>query len=127
MSRLDAVSYISHGVGKGGRQIESRTPQGASETSASEGEAAKDGKQKEAALGQYTVTLHAKATAGKVDPLTGRGPEVDRTHPARSSRSRTNPPYVRDPGAGKPAIPQGTARKIVEGNAPATHRKSAQK
>src|SRR3546814_2838098 len=55
MSRLDAVSYISHGVGKGGRQIESRTPQGASETSASEGEAAKDGKQKEIALGQYTV------------------------------------------------------------------------
>ena len=31
MSRLDAVSYISHGIGKGGRQIESRAPQGSDE------------------------------------------------------------------------------------------------
>jgi ATP-dependent Clp protease ATP-binding subunit ClpA len=29
MSRLDAVSYISHGIGKGGKQIETRPPQGA--------------------------------------------------------------------------------------------------
>ena len=28
MSRLDAVSYISHGIGKGGRRIEDRTPKG---------------------------------------------------------------------------------------------------
>src|SRR5205085_7358626 len=31
MSRLDAVSYISHGIGNGGRQIETRGPQGAEE------------------------------------------------------------------------------------------------
>ena len=29
MTRLDAVSYISHGIGKGGRRIEDRTPKGA--------------------------------------------------------------------------------------------------
>src|SRR6478609_1664631 len=28
MSRLDAVSFISHGIGKGGRRIEDRTPKG---------------------------------------------------------------------------------------------------
>ena len=28
MSRLDAVSFISHGIGKGGRRIEDRSPKG---------------------------------------------------------------------------------------------------
>jgi ATP-dependent Clp protease ATP-binding subunit ClpA len=28
MSRLDAVSYISHGIGKGGRRIEDKSPKG---------------------------------------------------------------------------------------------------
>src|SRR3546814_20743104 len=98
MSRLDAVSYISHGVGKGGRQIESRTPQGASETPASEGEAAKDGKQKETALGQYTVNLNAKAKAGQVDPLNERGPAVDRTIHILCRRRTNNPPTPPPPG-----------------------------
>src|SRR5690349_2633351 len=31
MSRLDAVSYISHGIGKGGKQIDAKTPKGAEE------------------------------------------------------------------------------------------------
>ena len=29
MSRLDAVSYISHGIGKGGKRIEDKSPRGA--------------------------------------------------------------------------------------------------
>ena len=32
MSRLDAVSFISHGIGKGGRQVENRNPKGTEET-----------------------------------------------------------------------------------------------
>jgi ATP-dependent Clp protease ATP-binding subunit ClpA len=31
MSRLDAVSFISHGIGKGGKRIEDRSPQGSDE------------------------------------------------------------------------------------------------
>ena len=34
MSRLDAVSFISHGIGKGGKQLESRAPQGSDESQA---------------------------------------------------------------------------------------------
>src|SRR6478752_7682603 len=73
MSRLDAVSYISHGVGKGGTPPEAREVKGAEEEKA----AKTDGKQK--SLKQFTVDLNEKARAGKVDPLIGRMPEVERT------------------------------------------------
>jgi ATP-dependent Clp protease ATP-binding subunit ClpA len=97
MSRLDAVSYISHGVGKGGTPTETREVKGAEEEKAQKA----DGKQKaESALKQFCVDLNAKARDGKVDPLIGRGPEVDRTIQILCRRSKNNPLYVGDPGVG---------------------------
>src|SRR4029450_9024485 len=104
MSRLDAVTYISHGVGKGDTPAETRAPEGTEE----KGEQ-KEGK-KESALQQFTVNLNDKAKAGKVDPLIGRMLEVSRPVQTLCRRSKNNPLYVGDPGVGKTAIAEGLAR-----------------
>ena len=118
MSRLDAVSYISHGIGKDGKLAEPR-PGADADLKNEEPEDAKAKKdKKEGALDQFTVNLNEKAKQGRIDPLIGRTAEVDRTVQILCRRSKNNPLYVGEPGVGKTAIAEGLARRIVEKQVP---------
>ena len=108
VTRLDVVNFISHGVSK------------IAETSKSEGvdqevdaEATPNG-----ALENYTLNLNAQVAAGKIDPLIGRGPELERVVQTLCRRRKNNPLLVGEAGVGKTAIAEGLARRIVEKDIP---------
>ena len=113
MTRLDAVSYIAHGVAKSLDASDDRPIRGVEEDADEE-----PGRKGPEALSAYCVDLNAKAAAGRIDPLIGRQDEVDRTIQVLCRRSKNNPLFVGDAGVGKTAIAEGLALRIVEGNVP---------
>ncbi len=114
MSRLDAVSYVSHGVAKSAQHdIQDKEIENDNELSSN-----KSKKSNTKALDEYCVNLNNKAKLGKIDPLIGRDSEIERTIQILCRRSKNNPLFVGDPGVGKTAIAEGLARKIYTSNVP---------
>src|SRR5450830_1141255 len=105
ITRLDVVNFISHGVSKIGEMAK---PEGADQEA--DVEATPNG-----ALENYTLNLNAQVQAGKIDPLIGRGAELERVVQTLCRRPKNNPQLVGEAGVGKTAIAEGLARRIVEG------------
>ncbi|MCF4166617.1 ATP-dependent Clp protease ATP-binding subunit ClpA [Zavarzinia compransoris] len=122
MTRLDAVSYISHGVAKRPGMGETRAVRGADEEGGDSGAQRRQGDasapRKGEALATYAVNLNRKAAEGRIDPVIGREAEIERTVQILCRRQKNNPLLVGDPGVGKTAIAEGLALKIVEGDVP---------
>jgi len=105
LTRLDAVSYLSHG------RSEKINPDGEEINESNEPESNN-------ALEQFTTNLNKEALDGRIDPLIGRSSEVERVVQILARRSKNNPLLVGESGVGKTAIAEGLAKLITENKVP---------
>jgi ATP-dependent Clp protease ATP-binding subunit ClpA len=114
ITRLDVVTYLSHGVAK-----VPESPGPGSGPEGSEDEDGEDGAPVRDPLAAFTANLVERAAAGQIDPLIGRTAELERTVQVLCRRRKNNPIFVGDPGVGKTALVEGLALRIHAGSVPA--------
>ncbi|MCZ6463053.1 MAG: AAA family ATPase, partial [Proteobacteria bacterium] len=116
VSRLDVLQYISHGISRltdGESEAAGGAPPDGLGTDPDEpGEMPAD------PIAAFTTDLTARAARGELDPLIGRGAELDRTVHILARRRKNNPIFVGETGVGKTALAEGLALRIHEGRMP---------
>jgi ATP-dependent Clp protease ATP-binding subunit ClpA len=116
VTRLDVVSYLSHGISKTRQPSDAR--EGGGEAEESEADEAGAMRPTVKPLQAFTVNLVELAAQGKIDPLIGRDKEIERTIRVLCRRRKNNPVFVGDAGVGKTALAEGFALKIHRGEVP---------
>ena len=111
VTKLDVVSFLSHGVSKLQPTFPGAALPGSSIPAGEEEE--EEGEQRQEGLEAFTQELTQAARDGLIDPLIGRDKEIRRTLHILQRRRKNNPLYVGDPGVGKTALAEGLALKIA--------------
>ncbi len=110
IERLDVVKNISRQK-KGGIESEE-------DNDAASKQNVQEEEKKETALDKFTINFAELAKSGGIDPLIGRGTELQRVMQILCRRRKNNPLLVGEPGVGKTAIAEGLALRIYEGKVP---------
>ena len=108
VSRLDIVSYLSHGKKEKNTESNDNPQQEVS----TENELANETENK------FLLNLNEQAANGKIDRLIGRKQEISRLIQILARRTKNNPLLVGESGVGKTALVEGLAHLIVTQNVP---------
>jgi ATP-dependent Clp protease ATP-binding subunit ClpC len=76
------------------------------------------GRSRTPTLDEFGRDLTEYARNDKLDPVVGRGPEIERVIQILSRRTKNNPVLVGEPGVGKTAIAEGLASRIINQDIP---------
>jgi len=120
VSRLDVLEYITHGISKvpppgnlsGGTDAD--VPEGDADAGLGE----RGGASLRDPLSAYALNLTDRAKEGALDPLIGRGAELQRTLEILCRRRKNNPVFVGDAGVGKTALAEGLATRLLQDDVP---------
>ena len=104
VSRLDIVSYISHGSNSSKEDTSSLNK-------SEEVEGAEDTPKTD--TNEYLINLNNLASENKIEKLIGRENEIARMIQILARRTKNNPLLVGESGVGKTAIAEGVALQIV--------------
>ncbi len=118
VTRYDVVNFVSHGVSKIGADEEHEVSGTESAGAEEEDEGGEKKMSPSKALATYAINLTEKAAQGKIDPLIGRKPELERTIHVLLRRRKNNPVFVGEAGVGKTALAEGLALAIQRGDVP---------
>ncbi|MCO1334329.1 ATP-dependent Clp protease ATP-binding subunit ClpA [Microbulbifer sp. OS29] len=119
VARIDVVNYITHGISRVGSS--GNNHHHGSDTSPEQVDEEISGGAEPGGsdpLESYATNLNQEAILGRIDPLVGRAPEVERVTQVLARRRKNNPLLVGESGVGKTAIAEGLARRIVDEDIP---------
>ena len=104
LSRLDVVTYLSHGP----KETENKETSNELPDESTNKEASKEN--------DYLINLNNLVSDNKIDKIIGRKKEIERLIQILSRRNKNNPLLVGESGVGKTAIAEGLAYLISNNN-----------